>query len=287
MKEFFSPKNLNELFEILGVESCHILAGGTDFMLKKHLYTSKPTIYLGKISELKYIKIDEERIRIGAMTTIAELEKNQELKVLCSVFDSISSPAIKNVATIGGNFCNASPIADTLLFVYAMKGKVVLADAKSEREICVGDFIIAPKKVAFNEGEILKEINFKPLDDYSFIWKKVSGRDANALSKLSVFIAYKIKYGKLSDVRIAIGGMGPKVIRSFEMEKYLMKKFYNTREMHTSNYIQEAESYVEEYLKFLSPISDQRSTVQYKMKVCKNILLRAFMKIRNEITILS
>lgn len=282
-ERIYLPESLDRCLEILKSEPCQILAGGTDFMLKKSIDTSKPVIYLGKIKELRYIEEDEERVRIGAMTTLVELEKSKLLKELFPIFDSISSPAIKNFATLGGNICNASIIADTLLFVYGMGGRVILTSENGDREICVGDFIIGSKKISLAEDEILKEINIEHLRDYKFLWKKVSNREANALSKLSVFVAYKIKYGKIIDIRITIGGMGPKVLRSFQMEKYLIEKFFNHREIHSESVNSRLESYLDEYLKFLSPITDHRSTADYKRAVCKNILTRFFLTIYNQL----
>ncbi|MGL4252650.1 MAG: FAD binding domain-containing protein [Fusobacteriaceae bacterium] len=272
MRNCYSPLTLEESLKILKEIPCWILAGGTDFMLKKERDISENILYLGKISELKYIEEEGARIKIGAMTTLDNLEKSQILENFLPLLDTISSPGIKNHATIGGNLCNASPIGDMIPPMYALNGKVVLARQEGKREIPVEEFFLGRKKTALEREEVLTEINFENLKEYKFIWKKVAGREANALSKLSLFVAYKEEKGKLSDLRVAIGGMGPEVIRDRELEEEILKKL-SLRE----------KPGIEGYMKIISPITDGRSDAAYKTAVFRNILTGALSEIKNEI----
>ena len=92
------------------------------------------------------------------------------------------------------------------------------------------------------------------------------------MSKLSLFVAYKEEKGKLSDLRVAIGGMGPEVIRDRELEEEILKKL-SLRE----------KPGIEGYMKIISPITDGRSDAAYKTAVFRNILTGALSEIKNEI----
>ena len=98
-----------------------VIAGGTDLvpLMRKKLVTPAALIDIGEISNLSYISYDgKQGLGIGASTTIRALERSPELQetypVICEAASQLGSVAIRNIATIGGNLCNAAPSAETV-----------------------------------------------------------------------------------------------------------------------------------------------------------------------------
>ena len=133
MVEAFAPKSKEEALRFLNDKKCIILAGSTDLMVKRKKwsgclpYFDSDVIFIRHLKELKNIKIDEKYLSIGAACTLTELEENILMpKYFKEVILSIASPAIRNVATIGGNICNASPAGDILPLLYALDAILII-----------------------------------------------------------------------------------------------------------------------------------------------------------------
>ena len=133
MVEGYSPSTFEEALKILNEKDVIIYAGGTDLMVKNKNTTSllpkfnKDLLYVGNLNELKEIKEDENKIKIGAACTLSSLLRVERIpEVLKEAIRHIASPAIRNMGTIGGNICNASPAGDTLPILYALDAKLKL-----------------------------------------------------------------------------------------------------------------------------------------------------------------
>jgi len=140
--EYYEPKTLSEALEILDKyrSDARILAGGTDLIVKMKTRLVEPRVIVNikRISELKYIREDGDYIRIGALTTLRELEKSLLIeKYIPALYDAVkvmASIQIRNMATIGGNLCNASPAADTAPPLLVHNARVVVAVVEEVRE---------------------------------------------------------------------------------------------------------------------------------------------------------
>ncbi|AEM22557.1 aerobic-type carbon monoxide dehydrogenase, middle subunit CoxM/CutM s [Brachyspira intermedia PWS/A] len=158
-------KNINEALDFRASNDSVIFAGGTDLMVE-HLRGSnliakfdKPILFINDIDELKGIKEDENNIIIGALTTFDEIIKSDLTpQVLKDSASGIAGPPIRNIATIGGNICNASPSADSLPSLYAMDAVLVLKSKNSQREVKIKDFITGVSKTILKNDEILTHI---------------------------------------------------------------------------------------------------------------------------------
>ena len=186
-------KNINEALDFRASNDSVIFAGGTDLMVE-HLRGSnliakfdKPILFINDIDELKGIKEDENNIIIGALTTFDEIIKSDLTpQVLKDSASGIAGPPIRNIATIGGNICNASPSADSLPSLYAMDTVLRLKSKDSQRDIKIKDFITGVSKTTIKNDEILTHVIIpKKNYEYSF-YRKIGTRKANALSKLAM-----------------------------------------------------------------------------------------------------
>ncbi len=141
-----------------------VIAGGTDLVIRMKLKIDQPKYVIGitHLKELDYVKKESSTIRIGAMSTFSELADNSILRenipILCETASKIGSWQIRNVATIGGNLCSASPSADSAPVLFALNARLVIAGPESEKEISCESFFTGSRKNTLGQNQILKEI---------------------------------------------------------------------------------------------------------------------------------
>ncbi|HPO26144.1 MAG TPA: FAD binding domain-containing protein [Petrotogaceae bacterium] len=265
----FSPVTLDQALLLRSELKCTVLSGGTDLMLKKQFLLSDEhdLLMLQKIEELHEISVKDGITHIGACATQTDiLESSLLWGVFMDVVSCMSCPSIRNLATIGGNICNASPAGDLILLMSLLDANVVVQSLHGRKTIKIHDFITGPGKTVLKEDELLTEFCFEDsLRSYSYFYKKVGTRKANALSKLSFAGAAKYSGNTVSDIRIAIGAVAPVVVRSAEIEKLFSNR--SRQELNDSSY-----SISKLYEKYLKPIDDQRSNAMYRKKVSLNLL---------------
>ncbi len=245
-------------------------AGGTDLMVRlrgvagqRHV---RPFCFIGHIAELRTINRAGNGINIGSLTTMAELASNRDVPPLLSqACLAVGSPGLRNVATLGGNICTASPAGDTLPVLYLHEARVLLRSSRGERSLPINKFISGPGKTVLAEDELLVSV-FVPdviVTQYSF--KKVSSRVANAISKISLAATLLLDDQQcITDIRLAYGAVGPTVIRCHGLEQFLLGK---TRE-EVCLLLEQCEHYIHESIQ---PIDDQRSSVLYRREVACNL----------------
>src|ERR1051326_3342306 len=122
------------------------LAGGQSLipLLKLRLAAPAAVIDIGRIGELRGITVKDGTIRIGAMTTHAELAASRELSETCRVLAQaaagIGDPAVRNRGTIGGNIAHADPASDLPTVLVALDAKVAVAGPDGKRTLDAGGF---------------------------------------------------------------------------------------------------------------------------------------------------
>lgn len=259
----YRPSTIIEALQIR--RNCDVVpyAGGTDWMIKRD--ESKTLLFLNGIQQLKEVEEDEDGIYIGSACTSAELLKSDMVpQVLKEAIEGIASPAIRNAGTIGGNICNASPAGDTLPILYALDAELVISTVDSTEVVGIEDFIIGPKKNNLSKDELIEQIMIPKNGAYSYYYKKIGARKADAISKLSFVGIFLEEKGVIKKVACAFGAVGPTVVRSKEIEAMLVGKT-----LKEANVIKD--EVISKYSELIHPIDDQRSTAIYRKKVALNL----------------
>ena len=230
----------------------------------------KDILYVANLKELDYIKEDKKNIYVGAETRYIEMLESPLIpKEFKQVISEIASPAIRNMATMAGNIANASPAGDTLVPLNLFNASVVLQSKTKKREVLVKDFILGVRKIDRHPDEMIVEIII-PKTDLKTNYTKVGSRKAESITKISFMGGYKVEDGIVKDLRIAFGSVSIKVVRSIEIEqKYTGISANELRAR--------IDDIANEYDWLVKPITDQRSTKEYRKKVAFN-LLRDFLK---------
>lgn len=271
MINHYVPSTIKEALEILSKHNCAILAGGTDLLLQKYRSSTllptfdKDVLYIKDIKELDYIKEDDKNLYIGAVTTYKELIDSPIVpSILKEVFLQIASPNIRNMATLVGNIGNASPAGDGIVPLYLMDATLKIESINGTRYELVSEFIKGIRKIDLQPNEFITEIII-PKHDLTYKFVKVGSRKVESISKVSFMGAYHINKGIVDDLRIAFGSVFITVSRSRAIEE----KFIGCS---ISELKAKKHEILQEFAAIIKPITDQRSTQDYRYKVALNLL---------------
>ncbi|HAJ33700.1 MAG TPA: xanthine dehydrogenase family protein subunit M [Candidatus Atribacteria bacterium] len=277
MKYLF-PKSIKEALEyILSEKDSKFIAGGTDLIIQisDGFIIPQVLIDLSQIEKLKKIERTEEGFKIGAAVTLEEIASSKFLpQCLIQGAKSIGSPQIRNLGTIGGNICNASPCGDILAPIIVLEGELILISPYGEREVPAKDFFIGPKKTILAKNEILTEIVFKKLflNERNSSFRKIGKRNGQTISQVNVAIWLKKreKSNEIEDIRIAVGSVAPIPLRLEKVEIFLKGRTIN------QEILKDALKVIDEQIK---PISDVRASENYRRMVIGSLFQDAFKEI--------
>jgi len=274
--EYLSPNRLDEALDLLDRyqdKNAKILAGGTDLLVKMKTVNLKPDylINIKNIQELKFVTYKEdEGLKIGAGASLSQVETSEEIKeeypALYEAIKSMAAIAVKNMGTVAGNLCNASPAADTAPPLIVYGAEVKLVSKRGERIVPVEEFFTGVGETVISSDELLTQIDIPKLDkDTGSSFLKM-GRVKADISKINLAVCLVRKDNVCKDCKIAFGSVAEKPIRVKGAENIL------TKHLVTSNLLGEvAEKAAEE----IRPITDVRSTGEYRYEVAKVIAKEA------------
>jgi len=226
--DFYNPESLEEAVEFLNREKSNakLIAGGTDLVLELNdkKVEAKSIINIKNLEELKYIKEDEDIIRIGAGKTFTKIAENDLIKnnakALAQACSKIGSTQVRNAGTPAGNIVTGSACADSVSALVALDAVLVLKSKEGQREVKVEDFYNENPKQDFDgcyinlagikEDEIMTEIYFKKTKENEFsAFRKLGRRRALAKSILTVGMVIEFdENDKVKRPRIALGAVG-------------------------------------------------------------------------------
>jgi xanthine dehydrogenase FAD-binding subunit len=281
MVEVFRPAELDELLAFRGRHRATILAGGTDLMVRHRkgagippslgTRVEGPVLCIDRCDELKIIQATKDFLDIGAGASMAAIIEHPDVDTsLKEILLQIGAPGLRNVATIGGNICNASPAADTLPFLYAFDAVMHLRSTHGERRVPVDQFVTGPGKTALGDDEILVSIRVPRWSPTVRCLRKVGTRRANALTKVSFSGFADVLAGKVSRIALASGAVAPTVIRFRRAESRCVGA-------DRAQLLSIASDLVDLCEESIQPIDDQRSTAIYRRRVAGN-LIRGFIE---------
>jgi CO/xanthine dehydrogenase FAD-binding subunit len=271
--QYHQPTTIQEAVETLRKHpDAKPLAGGTDLIPKMKQALIKPThiVNLKKIPELNIVEERGEAIHIGAAVKLRELEKNETVKrllpLLNSCVKSIGSVQIRNMGTIGGNVCNASPAADAALGLVALEATVHIAGPDGERTVEAKDFFKGPGLTVLSDDEIVTGFTVPvPTEETGTCFLSV-GRTSLDISTISIAVALKTDGDRVKDAKIALGSVAPTPLRLLDVEKQLKGKTLTEKLIEdTANKVPES----------IHPITDVRGTAEYRRKASKGLAVDA------------
>jgi xanthine dehydrogenase small subunit len=261
--------------------SSAFVGGGTDLYVQRpETIIDEPAAHLLYNEALRGIRDTGEYIEIGASATVTDLLVSP---VMQSIFPDlykhlklVSSTPIRNMATLAGNFVNASPIGDMTVWFLALDAEIDLGTSphvsKGEtRTLALKDLYLGYKQLAKQPGEIITTIRFKkPTGDFRFNFEKVSKRTYLDISTANTAISLSIDGGLIRDAKVSAGGVAPIPLYLKETSAFLNGKEVNAETVAEANGIIQAE---------VSPISDVRGTENYKRLLLRQLFRAHFVEV--------
>lgn len=274
---YLEPETLQEAFALLKEygKRAKLLAGGTDLFVHMKMERSAPdaVINIQKIAQLKQINVEGNQLRVGACATIKAVEENPNVKAnymaLVESAASFSTTQIQTMGTIGGNLGNGSPASDSAPALIAFGADIQLASGTGTRTLPLANFFTGPGKTVLQPDELITAVLLPlPAENTGSAFLKIS-RVAADIAKASVAAVITLDphdHHLVQDCRLAYGSVAPVPMRALAAEAQL-----RGREIDEDLILQVAEAAAQE----VTPISDVRSTAQYRRDVVKAITIDA------------
>ncbi len=289
--EIYRPKTIDDALEFLSKhgEEAKPLAGGTELLIHLRNRVIKPKYLLDLSSlknELSYVREDNDTIRIGALTTLWDLNqsilgKDERYAGFNDVFKGFGTMSLRFISTIGGNIVSATQYNDyiTLLLVY--DASLRIKSLENERIVKLEDFLLDKRKVDLRPNELVVEIMFKkPGENCSSSFMKFDRRKLLIAGIVTGATYLCIEDEKIIDVRVSFDMIRDKRIpgRAKKVEEFLRGKVFNEDLiMKASNEILPQE---------MVRVSDWWTSAEYRLEMSKVVLrrnlLRTYKRIKGE-----
>ncbi len=205
-----------------------LLAGGTDAMVEindGHRRPAGPVLAVNRIPDLRSWRHDPASgtVTIGACVTYTELMDPSVaalIPALAEASRTVGSPQIRNAGTLGGNLGTCSPAGDGLPVLAALDATVTLASVRGTRSLPVLDFMVGVKRTAIEPGELITEVTLPVVDGWQG-YAKVGVRNAMVIAIASACVVLD---RAARTVRVALGSVGPTILRCPEAEADLSER---------------------------------------------------------------
>ena len=272
--EYLKPDSIKEAILILSQygDRARILNGGTDLIvgIRDKILQPEYVVDIKTIPHLNKITYNEqEGLTIGATVTLNEISDSKVVQrnypILAEACKTVGSYLVRNRATLVGNICNASPAADTAPPLLVLDAKVNIVGSDGEKTVPLNQFFVGVKKNILKKEEVVISVTVPSLrDKWVGVYLKQGRRKDVDLATVGVAVVC-IR----DEIRIALGAVAPIPVRVFKAEELLRGKIID-------------ESLLEETAKSalaeVSPISDIRSSKEYRKEIVKVLIRRAILQ---------
>jgi len=248
-----------------------ILAGGHSLipMMKLRLAQPETLIDINALTELCYLTVTGQELRIGAMTRHAQLldsaEAARHFAILHDAEQVIADPVVRNWGTVGGSLCQADPSEDLSAAFAALKATMVIAHADGTRTVPARDFHTGPYETVVAPGEILTEIRITIRPGGGSAYEKV-GRRAGDWPVGAAGSALWLDGGIVTDAGIGLTAVGAPHFSAAGAEEFLRgapateESFAQAGELAAAS---------------CQPVSDQRGPADYKRHLARELTIRS------------
>lgn len=251
-----------------------LLAGGTDVLvdLKTARFRIGHLIALGGIKKMRGITEERDGLRIGALATIAELDRSPLVAgayaALRDATSRMATPQVRNAATVGGNVAGAVPCADLPPILIAMNATALLSSDGGERSVALEDLVVGPRTTVLRDNELLSAVTVpRPSARFGAAYARFGLREANAIAVAGVAVALSLNDDRtVRSARIALCAVAPVPRFVKEAARLLVGRVLDERAC-----AQAAQLAMEA----AEPISDLRGSAEYRCELVGTLTRRA------------
>jgi carbon-monoxide dehydrogenase medium subunit len=275
--ECSTPRSLDEALEALNQEEAQVLAGGTDLINNIKINAAKPRrlVYILGIADLDYVTVKGKSLSIGAGARLVDIEHDRQVvtrfPALCEAINVIGGTQIRNMATLTGNICNASPGADTPPILLVLNAEVEIfgangAGAARSNRLPLGGFFTGPKTTVLKKGQLVGGVTLPlPPEQAGAAFRRLA-RVSLDIAKINCAAYVEREGDRIQLARIALGSVAPTPVRAPTIENALEGQKPSER------LFQQAADLVSEDI---APIDDVRSTAEYRRQIASLLVREA------------
>ncbi|MCF3972728.1 xanthine dehydrogenase small subunit [Paracoccus salsus] len=266
------PADVDDLAELLADHpSATIVAGATDVGLwvTKFMRDISPAVFIGHL--MKDVEVRDGEIRLGAGVTYSEAAPliAEHVPSALDYWLRIGGWQVRNMGTIGANIANGSPIGDTPPLLIALGARIVLRKGKARREVALEDFFIDYGKQDRAPGEFVERVIMPVRQDARIAAYKISKRRDSDISAVAAGFCVTVEGDRITDARIAFGGMAATPKRAARAEAAL-----NGQPFAAESFDAAARAVAEDF----KPLSDWRASAEYRSAVAANLFRRFWLE---------
>jgi CO/xanthine dehydrogenase FAD-binding subunit len=261
--------------EALADPEATFIAGGTDLMVAINFGRERPphVVSIRGLPELQEMVVDPRVVCGGGVTFTRLIEAlGPSNRAMVEAARTVGSPQIRNAGTIGGNLGTCSPAGDTLPVLAALDATIRLRSPEGSRTVPFSGFMFGPRKSERKPGELVEAVEWDDAGP-SQVFLKAGTRNAMVIAVASLAMVVD---RRRSAVRVALGSVGPTILRAPEAEKLAAGLFEDSG---WERPLRASEAAVAEFGELVAaaarPIDDQRGTAAYRRHVVAVMARRA------------
>lgn len=269
------PASVDDLADVLEqYPDARIVAGATDVGLwvTKFLRDLPVAVFIGHLDGLRAVTETDEALHLGALLSYEDARAPllAHFPHMARYWDRIAGWQVRAMGTLGGNIANGSPIGDTPPPFIALSARLVLRKGAARREMALEEFFLDYGKQDRAAGEFVEKIILpKPTPGTLHAAYKLSKRRDEDISAVAFGMAVTVADGKITNARLAFGGMAATPKRATHAEAALTGQPFSLKTMQTA-----AQALPQDF----SPLSDMRASAEYRMKAAQNLLTRFWLE---------
>lgn len=270
---YTAPESLDAAVEALrdaGSDGM-VLAGGQSLtpLLRLRLAYPEALVDLGRVPELSGVRDDGDHLRIGAMTTYADLIADPLVRTHCPLVArtaaTVGDPAVRHRGTIGGSLAHADPAGDLPAVALALDAELILQGPSGARVVVASEFFVDYLSTTRGPDELLVAVRVPKLSGWGAHFEKFR-RTAQAWAIVGVAAAVKVTDGTVEQARVGLTNMGPTPVRARGVES-AVQGVPATREA-----LREAAAHADEGTR---PPSDLHGQEDYRRHLARELTERA------------
>ena len=276
--DYYAPESIPEAVDLLSDlgQNAFVMAGGTDLLIrKKHgMITPDAVVALKKIKGLDRISVGPKKgLFIGATALLADVAAHPGVrKMYPGIADAAKNTAnvqIRNMGTVVGNLCNASPSADNAPTLLALGATLSIAGPHGERTMALEDFFLGPGLSALKPAEIVTAVTVPPpLPHSGAAYVHLSARGKVDCSAVCIGAHVEMQGRKVNNARLFVGACAPIPMRTPRAENVMIRKVFTEKLAEKAG-----ETASEEAL----PITDVRASRDYRNSMVSVMTKRALL----------
>jgi carbon-monoxide dehydrogenase medium subunit len=283
--DYSAPETIDEAVSLLKAAggSARPLAGGTDLVVQmKERATRFPypatIVSLDRVSELRGVDFSEtDGLRIGAGATMTDVASHPAVReryaALAEGAGVVGSLQTMNMATIGGNVCNAAPSADTAPPLLVYEAEAVIVGPNGRRTLPITEFFRGPGETDLAPDELLAELRLPvPPSATGAAFKRHTPRKQMDIAVVGVAVAVTLSGDTIERARVALGAVAPTPLRAGAAEAALQGQTANDE-----TFAKAAEAAVQDS----SPITDLRASAEFRRHLVKVMTARLLAEAAN------